>query len=477
MRLLSNIKGSARSILLSGAIIGAAVLGVGTLTSHNAAAACNGDNDSNAVIRCGVSSAGDVQAAAANDPTVQKIFSCMGISKSDVANLKAGTVEGVVTKGGDVLVNGKVVATGALTGGRQNMPGSTNKTSACGTSFYERNPSVSFQQNQLSAIVKLDGNGVFQFAIINSCGNPVIAAPKAQPNAQPKTPDYTINKTVAQKGSGNFVKSLDNLAPGTHVIYHITVKSTGDAAVQNLKVNDVLQSHLHYVNGTLTRDGNSVSSSAFFGNGVIVNSLAPGDSTVFKFEAIVGSTSENTGTCSDETLNNTGEMTATNLPKKTSKATVSKKCQPLPQCTNLDISASGSDNRTIKVTSFSFQANNNTYTSAVVNWGDGSKTNAITNSKQVVGQSHTFAKLDSSKTYIVRVNVSFKLQNGKSYTTPTTPACERQVTITPGQPPKITTPPSELTNTGPGATIGLFAAVSTTAAVAHHVFLRRKLAS
>jgi len=460
-------------------VLAASFAGLGLFAASHATAA---DCDDNAVIRCGVGSVSDVKDKYAGNKTVRQIFSCMDISKSDVDNMhkgldsnQTGVVAGTVTKDGKVIVNGDVVATNAKTGGRQNMPGSTDRTNDCGTPFFERTPSVSFQQSSLPALVDMQ-NGKFQFAIINSCGNPVVATAKTQPQQQPKTPAYTISKEVSVKGAGDFQKSLTNLAPGTHVVYRITINSTGDAAVQNLVVNDVLPAHVHYVDNTLTRDGNSVASdSKFFAGGVTINSLAPGAKTVFKFEAVVGSTSENTGTCSDETLTNTGEMNASQLPKKTSKATVSKKCQPLPQCTNLDISALGSDNRSIKVTAFSFQANGNTYTSAVVHWGDNTSTNAITNSKQVVGQSHTFAKLDNSKTYTVSVNVTFKLQSGKSYTTPTTAHCERQVTIIPGQPPKITTPPSQLTNTGPGSVAGLFAGVTIIGALAHRLYLKRRL--
>lgn len=463
MKLLSTLTSTVRRTIAVG-VLAASFTGLGLFTASHVGAISGGDCDDNAVIRCGVANAGDVQTAYNKDTSVQKIFSCMTISKSDVANLKSGTVEGVVTKSGDVLVNGKVVATGAMTGGRQDMPGSTNKTSTCGTSFYERSPSVSFQQSQLSAIVKLNSNGVFQFAIINSCGNPVIATPKAQPQ---KTPDYTINKTVAQKGSSNFVKSLSGLAPGTHVIYRVTVKSTGNAAVTNLKVNDVLPSHVKYVSGTLTRDGNSASSSAFFGSGVTVASLAAGSTTVFQFEAIVGP-NDTPSTCTTATLTNTGKMTATSLPSKSSTASVSEKCTA-PVCTNLNISATS--DRTVKVTEFSYKANGATFNSADLNWGDQSTHTIVKNTNQVIGQTHKFAK---DGTYTVSVTVNFTMQNGQKVAA-TGPSCQRTVVFTPGQPPKVTTPPSQLTNTGPGSVAGLFAGVTIIGTLAHRLFLKRRL--
>lgn len=471
MKLLSTLTRTMRRTIAVG-VLAASFAGFGLFAASHVGAA---DCDDNAVIRCGVGSVSDVKDKYASNKSVRQIFNCMDISKSDVDNMhkgldsnQTGVVAGTVTKDGKVIVNGDVVATNAKTGGRQNMPGSTDRTNDCGTPFFERTPSVSFQQSSLPALVDMQ-NGKFQFAIINSCGNPVVATAKTQPQQQPKTPAYTINKTVAQKGSNNFVKSLSGLTPGTHVIYRVTVKSTGDAAVQNLKVNDVLPSHVKYVSGTLTRDGNSASSSAFFGNGVVVNSLAPGTSTVFQFEAIVGP-NDTPGTCTTATLTNTGKMTATSLSPKSSTATVSEKCTA-PVCTNLNISASS--DRTVKVTEFSYKSNGATFNSADLNWGDQTKHTIVNSTSQVIGQTHKFAK---DGTYTVGVTVNFTLQNGQKVAA-TGPNCQKTVVFTPGQPPKVTTPPSQLTNTGPGSVAALFAAVSVIGALAHRLFLVRRVNS
>jgi hypothetical protein len=106
-------------------------------------------------------------------------------------------VAGEVYKDGTVKVNGQVVATDAITAGRQNISGST-KVTTNGTTFYRRPPSVSFVSSPLSAYVVMK-NGVFQFAILASCGNPVSAHPKLPTPTHKPTPTPTRKPTPTYK--------------------------------------------------------------------------------------------------------------------------------------------------------------------------------------------------------------------------------------------------------------------------------------
>lgn len=148
------------------------------------------DCDANAVIYCGVSSTSDLISKYNNGDgrnsagSIRHIFNWFDISSSDVNALGTTARNGTVTKGGNVHLDGKIVATNALTAGRQNMSGSTARTHQ-DTTFYTRPPSVSFASNSLDAYVIMK-NGVFQYAILKSCGNPVKATPKEQPPAPPK---------------------------------------------------------------------------------------------------------------------------------------------------------------------------------------------------------------------------------------------------------------------------------------------------
>lgn len=178
-------------VLLGATIMGAGLLGI-TANSTVAAASCN----NNYVVHCGVTSATDVQHAFATDPFVQHVYSYFGIQSSDINALGTTMVQGMVTKTGNVIVNGQTVATNAWTAGRDNIAGST-KVTYQGSTFYKRPPSVSFAQSSLSAWIVMKNNQ-FVFAILPSCGNPIVATavkPKPQPSATCK------QLTVSQKGN------------------------------------------------------------------------------------------------------------------------------------------------------------------------------------------------------------------------------------------------------------------------------------
>jgi hypothetical protein len=144
------------------------------------------DCDSNAVIKCGALSTSELISRYNSQESVRTIFHNFGITHTDVATINTTAVSGRITAGGRVLVDGKEVASDAMTAGRQNIAGSKAVTSN-GVTFYKRPPSVSFSSSSLPAFVVMN-NGKFNFAIIASCGNPVTATPKLKPKATPVPP-------------------------------------------------------------------------------------------------------------------------------------------------------------------------------------------------------------------------------------------------------------------------------------------------
>lgn len=150
------------------------------------------DCDANAVIRCGARSFDELQTRYSR-PDVAEIYSAFGISDQDIANIRDNAVEGQVTRNGDVLVNGEIVATDAMTAGRQNMAGSTAANSG-GVTYFRRTPSVSFLSSSEPAFVVMK-DGQFVYAIIASCGNPVIASPLIK-QRQPATMTSTSTTTT-----------------------------------------------------------------------------------------------------------------------------------------------------------------------------------------------------------------------------------------------------------------------------------------
>ena len=142
--------------------------------------AASHDCDNNAITYCGADTKTELLSKISHgdgrhdSDDLQGIYNGRGMTTAAINS--ADTVDGIVTRDGNVMVGGKTVATGALTTGRQDMPGSTLNADT----LYVRPPSVSFKQSQLDAWVYMSG-GVFRWAIIKACGNPVTANPIAPP--------------------------------------------------------------------------------------------------------------------------------------------------------------------------------------------------------------------------------------------------------------------------------------------------------
>lgn len=140
------------------------------------------DCDSNAVIYCGAMSTAELRQKFSQSEDVRRIYSHFGIRQSHIDSMESKVVAGHVTNANTVTVSGQVVAKDAVTLGRQNMPGSTAVNYHNGT-FYKRPPSASFASASLPAFVVMN-NGKFAYAVIASCGNPVLATPVAKKQAQ-----------------------------------------------------------------------------------------------------------------------------------------------------------------------------------------------------------------------------------------------------------------------------------------------------
>ena len=193
------------------ALLSVATVGVVQLNAN--AYVDNGrDCDQFAVIRCGTMSA---QEARNKYDEGSKIFSHFGISKAEISgNLK----DGVVYENGNVVVGGKVVATGAKTAIR-NMSGG-NKIAGTNAAVYPASRMGSAQ----TAIVKFDKNGRFLFAIMKPCGNPVVATP-TQPKPSADCKNLAIDKIERTKYRFNAKAEAKNGA--TINSYTFTVKRQG----------------------------------------------------------------------------------------------------------------------------------------------------------------------------------------------------------------------------------------------------------
>jgi uncharacterized repeat protein (TIGR01451 family) len=305
-------------------LLTALILSAGLLIPIGFARAQSGqDCDDNAVIRCGIRAENLVQKYRENQGgNVQAVFAEFGMPNEAALS---GMVSGRVTSTNEVYVGDKLVATNALTAGRQNMPGSTPILNG---QFYRRPPGVSFRSGSLSALVKMDGE-TFRYAIIESCGNPVTAqdvpnpppppppAPQPQPTPPPppapSKPDFTIEKDVRKKGDTTWMQHVTT-QPGEIVEFRIVIKNTGDTELKNVRLRDKLPPSL--INPKVI---SSQSNSSMFNGGLNMGSIAKGQQLEVVFEVVIPT---DTDTCAKERLRNVAFAKPENLTEKNDDATV-----------------------------------------------------------------------------------------------------------------------------------------------------------
>ena len=138
------------------------------------------DCDNVAIIRCGVFNKKAMREKAAQGD-VPRVFNAFGIKQKD---LDGKFVDGIVWRDGRVTVEGKTVATGAMTAGR-NFGG----TPIPNTNNAGKYPTSKFVTEGQTAFVKMV-DGKFSFAIIKACGNPVSATPKPKPEPPKPKPEF-----------------------------------------------------------------------------------------------------------------------------------------------------------------------------------------------------------------------------------------------------------------------------------------------
>ncbi|MEX0934568.1 MAG: PKD domain-containing protein [Candidatus Saccharimonadales bacterium] len=224
--MLKNLKVKNYILIVTLFLVG--ILGTISIGSSFAAS----DND---VIHGGVSNQtdlrnkfnnGDGRNSAAN---IQAIFrEAIGIKSSAEMS---GMSWGYVYRDGRVVVDGKTVATDAKSSGRLNFRNS-RPLGNTGAFYHDTDIRFSSGTNRLRALVKLDSNGKYRFAVIANCGNPVIAKPvsvsepkpdpKPEPKPQPQA-SFVCDSLSAHKQQVN---------PGDRVVF------TASSSRENTRLKD-----------------------------------------------------------------------------------------------------------------------------------------------------------------------------------------------------------------------------------------------
>lgn len=364
--------------------------------------------DDNSIIRCGALTASELQQKYnANEDDVKAIFSHYGISSSMVANASTAKV-GTVTKTGDVIVDGKVVATSAQTVGRQNVSGSTAVT-INGKTYYQRTPADVFIVDSQDAFVFLDSNGKFVAAILQPCGNPIVATAKE-----------TVKQTATYTCTGLTV------TPVSRTKYEFKATRT----VQNAEYINTTFVVRDSANKELLRMSNT--------EGVLTYDQATAGT--YSVEAIIKA--------------KVGGVEKTSPATAACKKTFTVAAAPAYECSGIQVVEKSRNTFNFTVTTKA--EGGATLKQISIDFGDGET--AVAQNGQPV--SHTYAQAD---TYDVIATPTFTV-DGADKTAPNE-ACETQVTVD-EEPEEVlgeTTPPpteepEELPSTGPIAVIGSIAA-------------------
>ena len=171
---------------------------------------------------------------------IKSIFAAIGITPEDVAS--ADTVPGSITQSGNVLVGGQMVASGVMMGERQTA--GVGGTPFAGLVW---NPiSTRFAPGISQGAYVHMVNGQFSWAIITSCGNPVLTSFASQNS-------LTITKevrNVTQDPNSTTYSDSVNAKVGDVVRFRIHVTNNGGETDQNVIIKDTLPSHLTLEAGT-----------------------------------------------------------------------------------------------------------------------------------------------------------------------------------------------------------------------------------
>lgn len=184
-----------KSLIVGAIVTVVSLLVVGVIGTATTRAISNvRDCDGGAIIHCGALTETELKQKFSANAThdLPAIYSHYGISATMIQNGSAQA--GSVTSTGNVIVNGKTVATGAFTAGRLGFP-SSRVITVGGTKLFEHSTQTSFRSSSIDAFVWFDSNGQFMAAILKSCGNPI----KARPVPVPPKPVFACNALTATK--------------------------------------------------------------------------------------------------------------------------------------------------------------------------------------------------------------------------------------------------------------------------------------
>jgi uncharacterized repeat protein (TIGR01451 family) len=292
-------------------------------------------------------------------------------------------------------------------------------------------------------------------------------------------PGVEIVKQSKVKGGTDKWSNKNTARPGDTLSYLISYKNTGNTVQHDVIIRDSLPPHMTLVPGTTKLanatypQGKAVASNDVVNGGIIIGNYGAGANAFVTFDVKIDDASKLS--CGENEFGNVGVAHPKELNEyyNTAFTKVTKTCEDTPEtpvytCDLLTVNKLGGREIEAKV---DYTAENGAKLKTVTyDFGDNST--PLTTDK--TSAKYTYAK---DGDYNVTAELLFSV-DGKDKTV-SSDSCAKPVSFTtPTTPETPETPgtPEELPNTGAGNVIALFAAASVAGAVAHRLFLARRLA-
>ncbi len=231
--------------LIVGALVAVvAFAGVNYLAGDNALALNPSARDcnTNSIIYCGAITPSELKQKYAANKTgdLPAIYSHYGVSAAMINGMTQK--QGYVTRSGNVVYNGKTVATGAHSLGRHANGGTP--VTINGHTYYAHSSGQNWAAgvDAIAVHIWFDANGQFVTAVYYSCGNPLWATPVPVP---PK-PVYKCNSLTA---------STNKITAGQSVKFTTSATAQNGASVSSYSYN--------FGDGTIVRNAGATASHTY----------------------------------------------------------------------------------------------------------------------------------------------------------------------------------------------------------------------
>ncbi len=219
------------------------------LSIATVSAACLSKDPDNDIMRCGTTSRSDFIAKTRENSAgdLKAIYAHYGLAESDYDRFSSSAKSGKSSPNGDIKVDGKVVATGGHSLGRNEK--TTSSPVRIGLKVYHESKLGDVTKYENDVLVLFDGDDQVEFVVMNICGNPIrvdqpeeeeVKEAETKPVASTKpakqTRDYP--KIEVQKTVGESRNETISANEGDEFTYYIVVKNTGDTKLTEIKIYD-----------------------------------------------------------------------------------------------------------------------------------------------------------------------------------------------------------------------------------------------